>query len=75
MTAESFEKALIAVCDAEPFRAFTIELQDGRRFEIDHPMAFRGGVAGYLGRKGTPLVFRHNEVNQIIPSPESATAQ
>ena len=75
MTAENFDSVLKALSLTRPFKAFTIELEDGRRFEIDHPMAVRDGVAGYLSAKGVPTMFYHDEVKRIIAEPVSAEAQ
>lgn len=73
MTAEQFNQTLEALCEARPFKAFRIEFQDGRRLEVDFPVAYRDGVACYLSPRGAPTIFRHNEVNQIIAA--SANAQ
>ncbi len=47
----------------------------GDRFEIDHRVAFRDGVAAYLSAKGAPTIFYHNEVKQILSVPANADAQ
>jgi hypothetical protein len=55
----------------QPFRVFTVELQGGRRFEVDHPGALvvRDGVAVFLAPGGAPIWFDHESVNQIIGAP------
>ncbi len=72
MNREEFDEVLKTLCHAKPFRAFTVELDDGRRLEIDYPLAIRDGVAGYLSPRGAPTIFRHDSVNQIIASPANA---
>ena len=54
----------------KPFQAFTVELQGGERFQIDHPRAtvVRDGVAVFLAPGGVPVWFDHDSVNQIIGS-------
>ena len=54
----------------KPFRAFTVELNGGRRFEIDHlALVIRDGVAVFLAPGGMPIWFDHDSVNQIIGRP------
>ncbi len=73
MTAEHFDQVLIALREVKPFRFFSVELQGGRRFEVDHPSALvvRDGVAVFLARGGIPIWFDHHSVNQIIGAPAS----
>ena len=54
---------------------FTVELNGGHRFEVDHPMALviRDGVAVFLALGGVPVWFDHNSVNQIIGDRANAT--
>ena len=75
MTADKFDEALYALCDARPFKEFTIEYTDGRRFAVDYPLAVRDGVAVYLSQKGAPTIFRHESVNRIIAEPANSEAQ
>lgn len=51
-----------------PFRAFTVELVSGSRFQVDHPesLILRSGVAVFLDREGTPVLFDHEGVSQVI---------
>ncbi len=67
MTAEKFETILDALTQLQPFRVFTVELNGGRRFEVDHPEALivRDGVAVFLAPGGSPIWFDHESVNQI----------
>jgi hypothetical protein len=54
-----------------PFRAFTVELHGGRRFEVDQAGALvvRDGVAVFLAPRGVPIWFDHDSVNQITAAP------
>jgi hypothetical protein len=47
---------------------FTVELNGGHRFGVDHPGALvvRDGVAVFLAPGGMPVWFDHNSVNQIV---------
>jgi len=71
MTAENFDQVLIALRSVKPYRVFTVELNGGQRFEVDHPNALvvRDGVAVFLAPGGTPIWFDHESVNQIIGAP------
>src|ERR1700676_5577737 len=71
MTAEHFQETLEALIFAKPFKAFTIELNTGQRFEIDHPLATtaRGGHAVFISPGGVLVFFDHESVNQIINAP------
>ena len=76
MVSGEFDQALRALCEAKPFRAFAIEFNDGRRLEVDFPVAYRDGAAVYLDPKGRPTIFRYDEVERIvIASPVTADAQ
>jgi hypothetical protein len=71
MTAENFENTLQGLRRIQPFKVFTVELQGGQRFEVDHPgaMVIRDGVAVFLAPGGIPIWFDHDSVNQIIGAP------
>ena len=75
MTAENFDHALRALQEQRPFQIFTIELNGGDRFEIDHPYALvvRDGVAVFVAPGGTPVLFDHDSVNKIIAAPASSS--
>ena len=49
MEAENFEHALETFKGKRPFRPFTVALENGDRFEVDHPnaLAFQDGVTLY----------------------------
>jgi hypothetical protein len=75
MTADNFTNVLTTLQQIKPYRVFTVELNGGRRFEVDHPGALvvRDGVAVFLAPGGMPIWFDHESVNQIIGA--SANAQ
>ena len=68
MTAENFDALLLTLVRRQPYQVFTVELNGGDRFEIDHPGALvvRDGVAVFLAPGGIPKWFDHDSVNQII---------
>lgn len=68
MTAEHFDVLLEGLRKRQPFHIFTVELNGGKRFEVDHPDAIihREGVAVFLAPGGIPIWFDHESVNQII---------
>ena len=68
MTTEHFEKALRALQKRAPFLPFTVELVSGFRFQVDHPEALvvRAGVAVFVAVDGTPTLFDHEGVAQVI---------
>jgi len=76
MSPENFEALLTAHLDRQPFQVFTIELQTGKRFEVDHPRAkvIREGVAVFLAPGGVPVWFDHDSVNHIIDSRADTSA-
>jgi hypothetical protein len=75
MTADNFDQVLDGLRQLQPFRVFTVELNGGKRFEVDHPGALvvRDGVAVFLAPGGKPIWFDHGNVNQIIGAPASTT--
>ena len=75
MTAENFEQVLDGLTRRTPFRVFTVELNGGQRFEVDHPSALvhRDGVAVFLAPGGVPVWFDHESVNQVIGAPASTS--
>ncbi len=52
MTAENVDQLLEGFLEPKPFRVFTVELNTGPRFEVDHPraMVLRNGVAVFFRR-------------------------
>jgi hypothetical protein len=71
MTADNFTTLLEGLRQRQPFHIFTVELHGGRRFEVDQPGALivRDGVAVFLAPGGVPILFDHDNVNQIIGPP------
>jgi hypothetical protein len=43
-----------------------VELTDGTRIEIDHPMAFRDGTAVFMSAKRVPYWFNHTQVSRFV---------
>lgn len=76
MTAENFEGALKGLRSLQPFRVFTVELNSGKRFEVDHPMALvvRDGVAVFLAPGGVPIWFDHESVLRVVGAASTTDA-
>lgn len=74
MTTEHFERTLRAFRRRSPFRAFTVELVSGDRFQVDHPEALvlRDGVAVFIGKGGYPVLFDHEGVSQVFANESNA---
>lgn len=68
MTADNFTATLEGLRTTQPFRVFTVELDGGRRFEVDHSGALvvRDGVAVFLAPGGVPVWFDHESVLRFI---------
>lgn len=73
MTADHFERSLRAFQRRKPFQTFTVELVSGDRFQVDHPEALvlRASVAVFVAADGTPTLFDHEGVSQILGEPKS----
>jgi hypothetical protein len=71
MTAENFDQRLTALRSLKPYRVFTVELNGGQRFEVDHPdaLVIRDGVAVFMASGRVPYWFDHESINQIIRAP------
>ncbi len=78
MQTDAFERSLRAFVRRAPFQPFTVELTGGARFQVLHPeaLAFNGGLAVYIGTDGTPSLFDHESVSQLIgvADPQSSNA-
>jgi hypothetical protein len=76
MTPDNFERTLRAFQRRTPFKAFTVELVSGYRFQVDHPEAlvFRDGVALFVAKGGVPVVFDHEGVSQVLGEPMQQSA-
>jgi hypothetical protein len=64
---ERFDAILIRLVEQKPYTMFTVELNGGKRFEVDHPRALivRDGNAVFLELGGRPIWFDHENVDQI----------
>ena len=73
MQTEVFEASLRAFARRTPFQPFTVELTSGTRFQILHPeaLAFNAGLAVYISPNGTPSMFDHESVSQLVGAAES----
>ncbi len=73
MTADDFYRTMIEKLDRKPFQPFAVELNDGRRVEIDRPksVSIRGGVAACSTRESIYVRVESNDVKQIIDIPAS----
>lgn len=76
MTTDAFNRTLQAFQRRTPFRPFTVELVSGFRFQVDHPEAlvFRTGVAVFFAPDGTPTLFDHEGVSEVVGETERRTA-
>ena len=78
MQTDAFERSLRAFVRRIPFVPFTVELTSGTRFQVLHPeaLAFNGGLAVYIGTDGTPSLFDHESVSQLmgVADPQSTQA-
>ncbi len=68
MQTDAFERSLRAFVRRTPFQPFTVELSSGTRFQVLHPgaLAFNGGLAVYIDPDGTPSLFDHERVSQLV---------
>ena len=73
MSAANFDTVLKELQDLRPFYIYTIELNGGRRFEVDSPnaMVIRDGVAVFLSPGGAPIWFDHDSVSSIADAPRT----
>ncbi len=68
MTADNFTTVFETLRARKPFQVFTVELNGGDRYEIDHPGACfsRDGVAVFLAPGGVPHWFDHDSVLRVF---------
>jgi hypothetical protein len=73
MELEAFSRSLRAFVRRMPFQPFTVELTSGSRFQVLHPeaLAFNGGLGVYISPDGTPSLFDHESVSQLIGTADS----
>jgi hypothetical protein len=76
MIAETFYSTMIEKLRRQPFRPFAVELNDGRRVEIDRPgtVSIRGGVAACSTRDCIYVRVDCEDVKQISDAPASLSA-
>jgi hypothetical protein len=76
MTAKNFEKTLRAYQKRTPFQSFRVRFVDGEYVNVDHPEALiiRSGVGVYVASDGTPTIFDHEGVSEVIGKTEKRTA-
>ena len=67
MTSDRFTSLLTGLREYQPFAAFSVELRDGQRFDVDRADALvvRDGVALFLEPRGVPIWFDHHNVWRI----------
>lgn len=67
MTVEPFDQLFRGVNEKHPFHPFTVELNNGEQFEVDHfsAMVVRDGFAVYLKPGGVLVYFDHESVNHV----------
>ncbi len=77
MESESFDRSLRAFCRRVPFQPFTVELLSGTRFRVEHPeaLAVNGGTAVYIAPDGTPSLFDHRRISQLIGTADPKSAE
>ena len=70
MTPKNFDKTLKSYQHRKPFRSFRVRFVDGEYIDVDHPEALvtRGGVAVFVAQDGTPTLFDHEGVSEVIGS-------
>jgi hypothetical protein len=73
MTVDNFQALLETLLSRKPFKVFTVELQNGNRFEVDHPRAvvYRDGFAIFVSPGPVPVYFDNEAVVQFIDAPAS----
>ena len=75
MTKANFEARLRGLQEIQPSRAFTVVLEDGKRFEVDRPdkVGFREGSAVFLAPGGIPIFFDHEGVVNFVTAPANSS--
>jgi hypothetical protein len=77
MQPQTFERSLRAFSQRVPFQPFAVELVSGSLITVDHPEAlvFRSGLAAYIAPDGTPSLFDHEGVSQLLTANQSRSTQ
>lgn len=76
MTAKNFDRTLRSYQKRKPFQSFRVRFVDGEYIDVDHPEALvtRGGVAVYVAADGTPTLFDHEGVSEVIGKTDRRSA-
>ena len=76
MTAKNFERTLKAYQKRTPFKSFRVRFVSGEHIDVDHPEALvtRAGVAVYFASDGTPTLFDHDGVSEVIGKTDRRSA-
>jgi hypothetical protein len=71
MTEERFDAIISVLLSRIPFEVFTIELKNGKQFEIDHSRALRvrDGFIAFSSPGSVLIIFDHESVSHIIDAP------
>lgn len=78
MRPENFFETLKELQQKRPFRPFTVELVNGRTFQIEHPesLAYGGrGTAVYIGTNSEVYWFDHDSVADLNATSEEAASR
>lgn len=76
MTSENFDTMLRQMLHRRPFQMFTVHLNSGERFQVDHrdAVAFQSGIAVFIGPGKKLHWFDHNSVQQFVEDPVESDA-
>jgi len=71
MTDDDFYRTMLQKLERKPFHPFTVEMNDGRRVEIDRPktVSIRGGVAACSTRDCIYVRVDAEDVREIVDAP------
>lgn len=73
MTADNFYRTMIEKLDREPFQPFVVEMNDGRKVQIDEAdsVAIRGGLALCSTKETIYLRVDSEDVRRIVDVPNT----
>jgi hypothetical protein len=76
MTAKNFDRTLRSYQKRSPFHSFRVRFVSGEHIDVDHPEALitRGGVAVYIAADGTPTLFDHEGVSEVVGKTDRRSA-
>jgi hypothetical protein len=77
MQATHFDKTLKTFHYRKPFRPFSVQFVSGEVVDVDHPEAVvvRAGVGVYVAPDGTPTLFDHESVSEVVAASGRGKAQ